>query len=198
MPDLLKELFEQHYPTVLKAALAAALLIVTFVSLRIYKRYIYRTGEKHRFAVQRTDAISKLGQALIGFVSIFIVSNVLGFGIQGIFLATSSLFALVGIAFFANWSILSNITASVLIYFTFPFRIGDRLIVENDPKYCGILMDVTLFYLKIQNDRGSDITIPANVAIQKIITVQSEKDWQRLKQQDETAEKAKFETADAV
>lgn len=161
----------------IKAAVVLLLLGITFVGVRIFKNYIYAAGRKHHFAEQRTNSIAKIGQAVAYLLALAVVSNVLGFGIHGIFVATSSFFAIVGIAFFANWSILSNITASVIIYFTFPFRIGDRLVVDNDPLYTGILKDATLFYLKIETDRGSTITIPANVAIQKMIIIQSEADW---------------------
>ncbi len=163
-----------------KAGISLLVIILTYFSIRLYRRYIESTGQRHNFAPQRTNSISKAGQALIYLVAIGIVSNVLGFGIQGIFLATSSLFAMVGIAFFAHWSMLSNITASIILYFTFPYRIGDRLLIENEPKYSGILKDVTLMYLKIQTDGGSYITLPANVAIQKFITTLSEADYQKL------------------
>ncbi len=164
----------------IKAGISLLVIILTYFSIRLYRRYIEHTSKRHNFAPQRTNSISKAGQTLIYLVAIGIVSNVLGFGIQGIFLATSSFFAMVGIAFFAHWSMLSNITASVILYFTFPYRIGDRLLIENEPKYSGILKDVTLMYLKIQTDGGSYITLPANVAIQKFITILSQADYEKL------------------
>lgn len=182
MLETIKQFFIDNSDPLIRAGIAFFLLLATLLAIRIYKRYIRHTAEKHHFNERRANAISKFGTMAIYFVAIIAISNVLGFGIQGIFLATSSLFALVGVAFFANWSILSNVTASVIIYFTFPFRIGDRLLVENEPRFSGILKDVTLFYLKIQNDLGSEITIPANVAIQKIITIQTQADWEHLQQ----------------
>lgn len=169
----------------IKTGVTLLVIILTYFSIRLYRRYIDHTSERHHFAPQRSNSISKAGQALIYIVSIGIVSNVLGFGIQGIFIATSSFFAMVGIAFFAHWSILSNITASIILYFTFPYRIGDRLLIENEPKYSGILKDVTLMYLKIQTDGGSYITLPANVAIQKFITTLSQADYKKLLEEKE-------------
>lgn len=165
---------------VIKAALTVLVLLLTYIAIKLFKRYLRSTSSRHHLHEQRTDSISKLGQALIYLISAAIISNVLGFGIQGLFFATSSFFAIVGIAFFATWSILSNLTASILLYFTFPYRIGDRLLIENEPKFNGILKDVTLTNLKIKTDGGSYITLPANVAIQKIITVQSEADYQEM------------------
>lgn len=166
--------------SLIKAGVTLLVIVLTYFSIRIYRRYIRSTSERHRLAPQRSDSISKAGQALIYLVAVAIISNVLGFGIQGIFLATSSMFALIGVAFFANWSILSNVTASILLYFVFPYRIGDRLLIESEPKYCGTLKDVTLMYLKIQTRGGSHITLPANVAIQKLITILSDADYKKI------------------
>src|SRR5690606_17086718 len=110
------------------------------------------------------------GRVLILLVAFAICSSILGFGVEGIFVATSSMFALIGIAFFAVWSILSNVTSSVILYFSFPFRIGDRIMIEGEPKHAGALRDITLFYLKIETDEGRIVSVPANVAMQKIIT----------------------------
>lgn len=162
-----------------RAAIIVATILFALLIRKLLLGYITNMAERRHIDERRTNGICKFTQTMVYAIAIVIVSNVLGFGIQGIFVATSSMFALIGIAFFANWSILSNITASVILYFSFPFRIGDRIAVENEPKFNGILKDVTLFYLRIQNDLGSVITIPANVAIQKIITIQTPKDRER-------------------
>lgn len=185
MKESIRQFIEESSESVIKAAIALFILLLTYFAARLYRRYINATSQRHHFAPHRSDSISKVGQVIIYMVSLLIISNVLGFGIQGIFFATSSFFALVGIAFFANWSILSNVTASVLLYFTFPYRIGDRILIENEPNHSGILKDVTLTYLKIQTDGGSYITLPANVAIQKIITVQSDSDYKKMLEEKE-------------
>lgn len=168
--------FDNNAETMVKVGVAFLVVALTYVATRLFSRYLTSTSAKHHFAPQRTSSINKAGKATICLISLAIISNVLGFGIQGIFLATSSFFALVGVALFAVWSMLSNVTASIILYFTFPYRIGDRLVIETEQKFSGILKDVTLMYLKIQTDGGSIITVPANVAIQRIITIQSEVD----------------------
>ncbi len=180
MKESLLNFINESSQGLIKASVTLLVLILTYFSVRLYRRYIDHTSTRHNFAPQRSAGISKAGQAIIYLISVGVISNVLGFGIQGIFVATSSLFAIVGIAFFAHWSILSNVTASIILFFTFPYRIGDRLLVENEPRYSGILKDVTLMYLKIQTDGGSYITLPANVAIQKLITTLSKSDYEKL------------------
>lgn len=191
MIESIQQFIDDSTEGVVKSAIIAVIVLLTYVSIRLFRRYVRATSAKHHFHEQRTDGIKKLGQGLIYLISLAIISNVLGFGIQGVFVATSSFFAIVGIAFFATWSILSNLTASILLYFTFPYRIGDRLVVENEPKFSGVLKDVTLTNLKIKTDGGSYITLPANVAIQKIITVQSEADYQKMLAEQEEKNDAK-------
>ncbi|MFT5862207.1 MAG: MscS family membrane protein [Flavobacteriales bacterium] len=44
---------------------------------------------------------------------------------------TSSVFAVVEIGFFAQWSALSNLTSGVIIFFTFPYKIGDHIKIHD-------------------------------------------------------------------
>ncbi|MDF2159109.1 mechanosensitive ion channel domain-containing protein [Algoriphagus sp. CAU 1675] len=80
----------------------------------------------------------------------------------------------VGVAMFAQWSILSNITASVIIFFSHPIRIEDRVrIFDKDYEIEGKISDIGLFFTKIKNSDGEIITIPNNVFLQKMIKKES-------------------------
>ncbi|MBC8524735.1 MAG: hypothetical protein ISR54_05015 [Chlorobium phaeobacteroides] len=62
-------------------------------------------------------------------MSTFLSSLVLIWGIdlQAALVILSSMFAVVGVGLFAGWSILSNITASFVIFFSAPCKIGDTI-----------------------------------------------------------------------
>lgn len=76
----------------------------------------------------------------------------------------------VGVAFLAQWSILSNITASLVIFFNHPVRIGDSIvIVEKDFNIEGRVIDIGIFFLIIENEEGNRITFPTNFFLQKLI-----------------------------
>lgn len=172
MLDRLSVYFADSKELLAQIALLTLTVFATIAALRVLARYLSEQAKRPHFDDRRLNAISKLGRALILIVAIGLFSNILGFGVEGIFLATSSLFALIGIAFFAVWSILSNVTSSVILYFSFPFRIGDRISIENAPDQAGILKDITLFYLRIETDKGAIVSVPANVAMQRIITTE--------------------------
>jgi small-conductance mechanosensitive channel len=65
---------------------------------------------------------------------------------------------------------LSNITASVLLFFNFPFKIGSRIkIMDKDDSVIGVVKDITFFAIQIEDENGDLVSYPNNVAIQKAI-----------------------------
>jgi small-conductance mechanosensitive channel len=77
-------------------------------------------------------------------------------------------FAVIGVALFAQWSILSNITASVVIFFGFPYRVGDRIkVTDADFDISGTLEEISLFHVLIRTDGQNLITYPNNLILQK-------------------------------
>ena len=49
----------------------------------------------------------------------------------------ASVFTIIGVAFFAQWSHLSNITAAIIIYFNHPVAIGDEITIQDEPPLQG-------------------------------------------------------------
>jgi small-conductance mechanosensitive channel len=63
---------------------------------------------------------------------------------------------------------LSNITASALIFFFFPYRIGDPIeVVDGDHTVAGQIIDMTLFWVKIEDAQGGVTCYPNNLILQK-------------------------------
>jgi small-conductance mechanosensitive channel len=57
----------------------------------------------------------------------------------------STILTILGVAFFAQWSIISNITSTLIIFFNHPVRIGDYLtIMDKDFQVEGKLSDIGL------------------------------------------------------
>ncbi len=87
----------------------------------------------------------------------------------------SSVLAVIGIAFFAQWSILSNLTASIILFFSHPVRIGDRIrVLDKDFDWTGKVIDITGFYVFMTTDQGENITLPTSLVIQKGIQIMNE------------------------
>lgn len=169
------ELYEKYDAHVIKLGIVVVISLIAQWASRILKKRLIRSSEKRSLPKDRLDTLNKLANTFVLVLWILAVSNVLGFGIQGIFIATSSFFAIAGIALFATWSILSNLTSSLILYFAFPFRVGDSIEFSDDDTPSGELVEMTLFYLKIQTAENHIVSVPSNVAIQKIVKTKRHK-----------------------
>lgn len=133
-------------------------------------QWISSLADKKQVSIQRRHFILKSinGLSLLVLLSLLAVFLDIGFGDVSLFL--SSIFAVLGVALFAQWSILSNITASILIFFVFPYRIGDYIqVVEKDADIRGKIVDITMFHVMILHQGGETISYPSNLILQKSV-----------------------------
>ena len=73
---------------------------------------------------------------------------------------------------FAQWSILSNVTAGIILFFNFPFKIGDVIhIHDKDFPVEGEIIDITAFHALLKTKSGERVTYPNNLLMQKGITI---------------------------
>ncbi|SOE20405.1 Mechanosensitive ion channel [Spirosomataceae bacterium TFI 002] len=148
-------------------ALSFVALVVFFILREVSRKVILRQEKKHDLDRSRSVYINKffnftwLVLLLVAFGFIWNVS------FKGLF---ASFFAIAGVALFANWSILSNATASVILFFNFPFKIGAKIrIMDKDDSVEGVVKDISFFAIIIQTEEGHIASYPNNVAIQKAI-----------------------------
>lgn len=107
---------------------------------------------------------------VITLVALMLVGITWDISFKGLSVYFLSFFTVAGVALFAAWSILSNITASILLFFYFPFRIGSKIrIIDGDNSIEGLVLDMTLFSIYIRTDDGMTVSYPNNLAIQKPI-----------------------------
>jgi small-conductance mechanosensitive channel len=58
----------------------------------------------------------------------------------------------------------------VLIFFVFPYRIGDRIrIVEKDEDLTGVIVEISIFHVLIKRDVGDLMTYPNSLMLQKAV-----------------------------
>ncbi|MFP3983165.1 MAG: mechanosensitive ion channel domain-containing protein, partial [Desulfurivibrionaceae bacterium] len=68
--------------------------------------------------------------------------------------------------------ILSSITSGIIIFFAYPFQMGDNVrILAGDDSIEGRIVDMTLFLIKIEDESGNLVSYPNNLAIQKPIII---------------------------
>ncbi len=129
---------------------------------------IRRLGRSKQVSEVRIKYLEKTSQILLFLVFLIVLCLILGLGYGQISLFLSSAFAVIGVALFAQWSILSNITASMVIFFGFPYRVGDKIkVTDADFDLSGTVEEISLFHVLIRTAAGNLVTYPNTLILQK-------------------------------
>ena len=143
-----------------------AYLLLLFVS----GKAIDKTVENSLMQKTRAKVIKKGVHFLLLVIALFTLFFIWGVDQSELVLFLSSFIAILGIAMFAQWSILSNITSGIIIFFTHPVRLDDTIsIIDKDYEIRGRVSDIGLFFVVIKTPDGERVTVPSNVFVQKMI-----------------------------
>ena len=147
------------------------IVIVFHIILRsIFYSMIDRVGEKLYYHVPRRKLTKKIISVVLSFISIGFIFFIWGVDQSELLYFISSLLTVLGVAFFAQWSIMSNITATLIIFFNHPAKIGDTIsILDKDFQVEGTISDIGVFFMLIKTKEGDQISIPSNVFLQKMV-----------------------------
>lgn len=146
------------------------IIFAYFILKYITKKATNRAALKFSKSKTRVKIIKKIIQLILITISIALLLLIWGVEQAQLMFFITSLLTVLGIAFFAQWSIISNITATLIIFFNHPAKIGDRIeIFDVDHPVIGRISDVGIFFVTVKNDEGALITIPSNLFIQKMI-----------------------------
>lgn len=156
-----------------KQIIATLVVLVVFIALRIItKSFIRGFGRKTHLSEVRMNLVIKYIDFLITILGVVSLITIWGVDGKQIFVILSSVFTIIGIAFFAQWSILSNITAGVILFFSFPFKIGDKIrMLDKEFPIEGEIIDIKSFYTLLKTENGEEISYPNNLLLQKGIAI---------------------------
>lgn len=156
---------------------STAIVLVIFIIVRFLAiKTIKRIGRISDINQVRTVLVGRY--ITFGLFSILIIALILIWGVdfKELGLLLSSIFAVIGVALFATWSILSNITSGIILFFYFPFKIGDRIrILDKDFPEEAIIIDIQAFTINLKKDDGEFLTYPNNLLLQKgVVLIQKQ------------------------
>ncbi|BDR15416.1 mechanosensitive ion channel family protein [Vibrio sp. STUT-A11] len=153
-----------------KMLMGIIVLITYRILKRVANRAILNLASSKGVKKARLSFIQRCFNVALLFLTASVFAIVTGIGYGDVSLFLSSIFAVLGVAFIAQWSILSNITASFLIFFVFPYRVGDRIkVVDKDEDISGEIQEISMFHVLIKHDSGNLITYPNNQILQKAV-----------------------------
>jgi small-conductance mechanosensitive channel len=118
----------------------------------------------------RGKIIKKVINLIAFLILIIVIFSIYGVDQSELLVFIGSVLTVLGIALFAQWSILSNITSGVIIFFNHSAKLDDTItIMDKDYEVEGRISDIGLFFVIIKTKEDVKITIPNSVFINKMI-----------------------------
>lgn len=125
------------------------ILLAGYIAQRVVAKCLTRLGERYPFPPQFLMPLrGGLRWLIMGSALIFVLER-LGVSATVLWTALSGFVAVAAVAFFAMWSVLSNLLCAILIFTVGPFRIGDvvELVDTTDkPGVKGRVLAINLLY----------------------------------------------------
>ncbi|MEN8885900.1 MAG: mechanosensitive ion channel domain-containing protein [Winogradskyella sp.] len=165
----MSQFFQTYQSEIISTAI---LLFVLSIIRAIIVITVKKIGKRSGTTEARAILIGRYATVTLVLIAVLIEAFILGAEAHHISLVFSSVFAVIGIALFAVWSILSNITSGVIMFFSFPYKVGDKIkIHDKDYPIEAIIEDIRAFQLILREDNGDITTYPNNLILQKAVTL---------------------------
>ncbi len=138
----------------------------------ITKIFVNNTLKQTHLQRGRRKMIIKAAHLLSFLTAVILLSAIWGLKQNEIAIFAGTILTALGIAFFAQWSLLSNITSSLILFFNHPLKIGDTIkVLDKDYSFEGEVYDLTYFFVHLKTENGETITIPNSLLLQKSVSI---------------------------
>jgi small-conductance mechanosensitive channel len=162
---------DKHKIQIIETLLVILGFIISHV---VTKRSINNTLKQTQLDRRRRKIIVKTVQLLTLITALVLLAAIWGLDQDQIAVFVGTILTALGIAFFAQWSLLSNITSSLLLLFNHPIKIGDTIkVLDKDFPFEGEVSDLTYLFVHLKTKDGELITIPNSLLLQKSISIKS-------------------------
>ena len=161
--------FETHQ----KEFIITGIILAVFILIRFIANFtVTKIGRRSGINEARIRLIRRYVTVTLFSIMLLVEAFVFGVEFTEIAVIFSSVFAVIGIGLFAIWSILSNITSGIIMFFDFPYKVGDKIeIHDKDFPVRAIIEDIRAFQLHLRLDNGDLVTYPNNLMLQRAVTL---------------------------
>ena len=161
--------FLKHIDT--RIVMTVVTVITIIVVKHINSKFITKQINTKSFSHIRKDNILKLFNVIYGVAFMAIIIIIWGIKGEDIIIFTSSILTVVGVGFFAQWSVLSNITSGIILFFSGNLKIGDEIVImDKDYPIEGRIDTIGIFFTEITTVNNGRVSIPNVVLMQKVIS----------------------------
>lgn len=167
-------MLKEYYTEVI----ATVITLVLYIPCRKLIGYIIRSfSTKEQRKDSRVLLIIRLFNTLLSVIFLILILTIWGVQPENFMVTLTSVFTVIGVAMFAQWSLLSNITAGILLFFSFPFRIGDTIrLQDKDFPIEAKIIDIKAFCTILLTTENEKISYPNSLLLQKGIVIVNKKE----------------------
>lgn len=160
-------------------SIGRVLLIVAcaWILHRLMRAFIGRLGARSIFPTELVVGFKRGASLLITTAALLLVLEQFGVSATLLWTAFTGFVAVAAIAFFAAWSVLSNVFCMLLIVTTRPFRLHDEIEVlesGDKPGLRGQVVDLNLIYTTLRETSsdgktGAVLQVPNSLFFQRVV-----------------------------
>jgi small-conductance mechanosensitive channel len=152
------------------------IVIGAWLLQRGFRRLVKRASLRYDLPVHLMKPTVSIVRWIIMATAALLVLGRLGVSGAVLWTAFTGFAAVAAVAFFAAWSVLSNIFCAILIFTSRPFRLGDYVEIldtAEKPGAKGEVVDINLLYITLKDsteeNRGALLQIPNVLIFQRIV-----------------------------
>lgn len=153
------------------------IIILYVIAFFITKTIINNALKNTQLQRARRKIIVKAVHLFISITVLILISGIWGLKQNEIAVFASTILTALGIAFFAQWSLLSNVTSSILLFFNHPVKLGDNIkVLDKDCPFEGEVTELNYFFMHLKTKDGEIITVPNSILMVKPVSIINDKD----------------------
>ena len=164
--------------TIMPIGQVLLIVLAAWLLQRLVRLLVRRLVDGRGLPLEMAVVLRRLSASLIAAAALLLILERMGVSGMVLWTAFTGFAAVGAVAFFAAWSVLSNIFCAVLIFSTRLFRLQDHIeVLENGekPGLKGRVVDINLIYTTLQeveadaSDGGSVLQIPNSLFFQRSV-----------------------------
>ena len=176
MKERLPDWVQGWLDTIMPIGQVLLILLAAWLVQRLVRLLVRRLVDRRGLPLEMAVVLRRLSASLIAAAALLLILERMGVSGMVLWTAFTGFAAVGAVAFFAAWSVLSNIFCTLLIAMTHPFRLNDHIeLLENGekPGLKGRVIDINLIYTTLQevNEQQSDtrLQIPNSLFFQRTL-----------------------------
>ncbi|MFC0117625.1 mechanosensitive ion channel domain-containing protein [Pseudoalteromonas xiamenensis] len=161
------QFLQSQYRLIITLLVLLSFPLFQSASVRILAKVTRGKIDEHRQF--RAELLLKIIVAIILFCALLVFW---GIELKGLLVVGSSLFAVAGVALFAGWSLLSNLTSFLIMFVQNDYKVGTWVRVVDGANFMeGRIVEMGLMNVMLRHVDGHKIVYPNNLFVTRPVLV---------------------------